>query len=65
MTIILNGKPHQANASTLEELCRSLGYPATGIATAVNGDFIPAHQRSTAILKPGDAIEVVSPREGG
>jgi len=35
------------------------------IATARNGDFVPARARAAVALAEGDAIEVLSPRQGG
>ncbi|MEE8099661.1 MAG: MoaD/ThiS family protein [Hyphomicrobium sp.] len=35
------------------------------MATARNGDFVPARVRGATQLAPGDRIEIVSPRHGG
>jgi sulfur carrier protein len=52
-------------AGSLEELCRELGISEAKIATARNGDFVPAKARAAVALAEGDAIEVLSPRQGG
>ncbi|HWK34102.1 MAG TPA: sulfur carrier protein ThiS, partial [Hyphomicrobium sp.] len=35
------------------------------VATARNGDFVPERERATTELRPGDRIEILSPRRGG
>ena len=50
---------------TLAELLVELGYGDAKVATARNGDFIPLRKRDTIVLTGGDAIEIVSPRQGG
>ncbi len=65
MKITVNGEARVTEASSLEELCRELGYGEAKIATARNGDFVPARARAGVALSEGDAIEVLSPRQGG
>ncbi len=66
VNIVVNGEARTTEARTLEELCRELGLsPETRIATARNGEFVPASARSTVSLAEGDAVEVLSPRQGG
>jgi sulfur carrier protein len=65
MTIIWNGAPQQVEGRTLTEILRELGYEEAAIATAVNGTFVPARQREGVVLKGGDALEVLAPRQGG
>jgi len=43
----------------------ALGYGGKKIATAVNGQFVPAPARQTVKLTEGDKIEVVAPMQGG
>ena len=35
------------------------------VATALNGNFLPAATRAATTLKDGDALEVVAPMQGG
>ena len=35
------------------------------VATALNGEFVPARARAATPLKEGDRIEIVAPRQGG
>jgi sulfur carrier protein len=65
LRITLNGEIRATEARTLEELCAELGFSDLKIATARNGEFVPAKSRESAMLADGDAIEVVSPRQGG
>jgi len=65
LKIIVNGEATQTRAETLEELCAALGHGTAKVATALNGDFVPAPQRGQIRLAENDAIEIVSPRQGG
>ena len=65
MKITVNGEAVTTRARTLEDLCRELGFAEAKVATARNGDFIAAKARATVTLREGDAIEVLSPRQGG
>jgi sulfur carrier protein len=35
------------------------------VATALNGDFVPAGLRAATPIRDGDRIEVVAPMQGG
>jgi sulfur carrier protein len=65
LAVHLNGEPRQTGASTLADLVAEAGYGDARIATALNGDFVPARARATTRLKSGDHIEIVAPRQGG
>lgn len=65
LKIEVNGEPQQTEAQTLEELCTALGYTEMKVATALNGEFIPAAQRPETRLNQDDRIEIVAPRQGG
>ena len=65
MKITVNGKERVTEARTMAELCRELGLAAAKIATARNGKFVPAPERSAARLNDGDEVELLSPRQGG
>ena len=65
MTLLLNGAPREIAAKTLAEALAELGYAGRIVATAVNGDFVPARKRAEVILSDGDRIEVVAPMQGG
>lgn len=65
MTLLLNGAPQEIAGRTLAEALAELGYAGRVVATAVNGDFVPARKRAEVILNDGDRIEVVAPMQGG
>lgn len=65
LKITLNGEPQETRAETLDELCASLGFGDMKVATALNGEFVPASRRPETHLSPNDRIEIVAPRQGG
>ena len=65
MTLLCNGAPQEIAARTLVEALAELGYAGRIVATAVNGDFVPARKRAEVTLNEGDRIEVVAPMQGG
>ena len=50
---------------TLETLLLAWGYGGATVATAVNGEFVPARARPQTPLQDGDRIEVLAPMQGG
>lgn len=65
LEVVVNGEPARTRSKTLAELLVELGYGDAKVATARNGDFVPLRKRDTIELSSGDAIEIVSPRQGG
>ena len=65
MKITLNGAPHEVRSKRLSDVLAELGFAGACVATAVNGDFVPATGRERAELADGDRIEVVAPQQGG
>lgn len=65
MKIIVNGETTETRARTLEDLCAMMGYGAAKVATALNGDFVPAAVRDKTPISENDAVEIVAPRQGG
>lgn len=65
ITIVLNGKTAPTAARDLSELVANFNAGSNRVATAVNGAFVPADARAKTVLKAGDKIEIVSPRQGG
>lgn len=64
-TIIVNGEAVATSATTLAALIAELDLGEARVATARNGDFVPARVRGETRLEAGDRIEIVSPRHGG
>ena len=65
MKLTINGEPRELAATTVAEALAAEGLGAARVATALNGDFVPAALRATTVLSPGDALEVVAPMQGG
>ena len=65
MNIQLNGEWREVRAADLAAALAELGFADAIIATAVNGEFVPAAARATAALAEGDRLEVLAPMQGG
>ena len=65
MTLIVNGESRTVAVATLAEALQALDYADATVATALNGEFVPARARAETLVKDGDRIEVVAPRQGG
>ena len=63
--LIVNGEPNKIAARTLAEALRALDYGDVIVATALNGEFVPARKRESMPVRDGDRIEIVAPRQGG
>jgi sulfur carrier protein len=65
LALVVNGARATYAARTLADLLVEMGYAGATVATARNGDFVPAKLRATTVLMADDTIEIVSPRQGG
>ena len=65
MRILINGASRDIHAADLSGALEELGYAGAVVATAVNGEFVPAADRPAARLADGDRIEVLAPMQGG
>lgn len=65
MRVTVNGEQQETRAATLAQLCAALDYGDKRIATAVNGEFVPAGARGSVRLSENDKVEIVAPRQGG
>jgi sulfur carrier protein len=65
MTLIVNGEPREVLVGTLAEALQALDYGEAKVATALNGEFVPARARGATPVRDGDRIEIVAPRQGG
>lgn len=54
-----------AASPTLAAMLRACGYAGATVATAVNGEFVPACERDAIRLQDGDRVEVLAPMQGG
>ncbi|MCX7899926.1 MAG: sulfur carrier protein ThiS [Methylocystis sp.] len=66
MRIDVNGRPLEVVATTLAGLLAELGYDETQkLGTALNQEFVRDRDRAVTRLREGDAVEIVTPRQGG
>lgn len=65
MKILVNGDLREIRAADLSGALEELGYGGAVVATAVNGEFVPAAAREAARLADGDRVEVLAPMQGG
>ncbi|KPB00896.1 sulfur carrier protein ThiS [Ahrensia marina] len=65
MKLQLNGEAIETDANTLVALLEEQGFGDAKVATAVNGQFVPATLRETQSLNENDLIEVLAPMQGG
>lgn len=65
MRILVNGNSREVRAPDLAGALEELGYGGAVVATAVNGEFVPATARPAARLAEGDRLEVLAPMQGG
>jgi sulfur carrier protein len=65
MRISVNGQTHDVSVQTLALLLDELGYQTQTVATALNQQFVRGKDRAQTPLREGDAVEIVSPRQGG
>ncbi|MHB8884902.1 MAG: sulfur carrier protein ThiS [Methylovirgula sp.] len=65
MQIRVNGKELEVGATTLAALLEELEYQDVVVATALNQNFVRAVDRSETLLQTGDAVEILTPKQGG
>lgn len=65
MRIQVNGRPHEVRATTLDALLRELGYEDQKVGTALNQEFVRDRDRQKTAIQEGDAVEILTPRQGG
>jgi sulfur carrier protein len=63
--LVVNGELQEVPAATLAEALQSLDLAEAKVATALNGEFVPARARAATPVKDGDRIEILAPRQGG
>jgi sulfur carrier protein len=63
--LVVNGELQEVPAATLADALQSLDLADAKVATALNGEFVPARARASMPVKDGDRIEILAPRQGG
>ena len=65
MRVTVNGEPRDISASHVDALLAELDYEGTHFAIALNYDVLPRSRWAETRLRPGDEIEIITPRQGG
>ena len=65
LELTINGEQRMVKAGTLDAALAELGFGTAKVATALNGNFVPAKKREGVELRTGDRIEIVTARQGG
>ena len=65
MRVIVNGEQKEIASSRVDALLSELEYEGTHFAIALNYDVVPKSRWAEAMLKAGDEIEIITPRQGG
>ena len=65
MRIQVHGRSLEVLATTLASLIDELGYGDRKVGTAINQEFVRDRDRDKRVLQDGDAVEIVTPRQGG
>ena len=65
MKITLNGAARELTGPSVQDVLSEIGLGTAKVATALNGNFLPAATRAATTLKDGDALEVVARMQGG
>jgi sulfur carrier protein len=65
ITVVVNGTAQPTTARTLQDWVNAQDVLPTGLATAVNGQFVPRGLRMNQVLADGDTILTFQPIQGG
>jgi sulfur carrier protein len=65
ISLTVNGERKQLHARTLRELLAELEFEGGFFAIAVNRKVVPRERWDEPLLRNSDAIEIVTPRQGG
>jgi sulfur carrier protein len=65
MVLIVNGERRETTATRIAALLSELEFTGTQVAIAVNRGVVPRARWSDVELNDGDAVEIISPRQGG
>ena len=65
MRVTVNGEAREITSSRVDALLAELDYEGTHFAIALNYDVVPKGRWAETVLKAGDEIEIITPRQGG
>lgn len=64
-SLMINGEPREAEATTLETLFEELGLPAPLLLVEYNGQALHRSEWQSIFLTDGDRLELMSVAAGG
>jgi sulfur carrier protein len=65
MFLIVNGERRETKATRVDALLAELEYDGAHLAVAVNYDVVPRARWAETPLNDNDAVEILTPRQGG
>jgi sulfur carrier protein len=65
MVLTVNGERQEVGATTIPALLQELAYEGEFLVVAINHDVVQRRRWDEVKIKPGDEIEIVTPRQGG
>jgi sulfur carrier protein len=65
MRVTVNGEAREIASERVDALLAELDYEGTHFAIALNYDVVPKGRWAETVLKAGDEIEIITPRQGG
>ncbi len=65
MRLIVNGETLETEATRVDALLTELAYDGAHLAVAVNYDVVPRTRWAETPLNDNDAVEILTPRQGG
>jgi sulfur carrier protein len=65
MRVTVNGEAREITSASVDAMLSELEYEGTHFAIAVNYDVLPKSRWAETVLKNGDEIEIITPRQGG
>ena len=65
MHVTVNGEAREIASQSVDALLAELDYEGTHFAVALNYDVVPKGRWAQTQLRPGDEIEIITPRQGG
>ena len=65
MFLIVNGERRETKATRVDALLAELEYEGAHLAVAVNYDVVPRARWADTPLNDNDAVEILTPRQGG
>ena len=65
MRVNVNGRTTDIQSGDLAGLLSELDYEVSFLAIALNEEVVPRRRWAETLLKNGDRIEIITPRQGG